>query len=64
MRLYVVDKWRADRAKMRNSLRVEAIGEVRQEALGDVAERLSRNPDANPLDLVAEMRRESENDRR
>ena len=62
--LYVVDKWRADRAKMRNALRVEVIGEVRQEVLGDVAERLSRNPDANPLDLVAEMRRESGNDQR
>ena len=60
MGLYVVDKWKADQAKMRAKVRREVQREVRDEILGDVAERLRERPDANPLEVVAEMRQETQ----
>ena len=55
--LYVVDKWKADRARMRAVERAEG----RAEALSDAAEQLRRNPEADPVAVLEQLRREAEN---
>ena len=65
--LYVVDKWKADRARMRAEERAvgraEGRAEGRSEALSDLVEQLRRNPEADPLALLEQLRREAENRR-
>ena len=53
MGLYVVDKWKADRARERAALR--------EEVLNDVAELLRQNPEADPMAVLEQLRRESRN---
>ena len=66
MGLYVVDKWKADRARMRAESRAEGLAEGRTEgraaALSDAMARLRQNPETDPVAILEQLRREAEPD--
>ena len=81
MGLYVVDKWKADRARMRAESRAEGLAEGlaegratglaeglaegrtegRASAISDAVELLRQNPEADPMAVLEQLRRESRN---
>ena len=71
--LYVVDKWKADRARMRAESRAEGLAEGlaegratglvegRSSAISDAMELLRQNPEADPFVVLEQLRQESKN---
>lgn len=59
MGLYVVDKWKADRARMRAESRAEGLAEGRAEgraeALNHAMARLRQNPEADPVTVIEDL---------
>ena len=58
MGLYVVDKWKADRARMISETRAKGLAEGRTLALSDAVERLRQNPEADPVAVLDQLRQE------
>ena len=66
MGLYVVDKWKADRARMISETRAKGLAEGRAEGLAEgralalsvAVERLRQNPEADPVAVLEQLRHE------
>ena len=72
-----MDKWKADRARMRAESRAEGLAEGRAvglaegraeglsegraEALNDIMERLRQDPDADPASVLEQLLRDARN---